>query len=222
MTMLMLLTSLITSSYAIDKIAIIDTGLNVNDARFKHLCKDGHKDFSGTDMIDRYGHGTHIAGIIDKNASNNFCIVMIKYYDSAKTNALESFVNALKYAISLNPKIVNISLSGSGFNQEELDVFKSNSAIKYVVSAGNNGIKLNTFTTIYPAQYAPVVPNMVVVGGLNNGKRAWYSNYGDVVRHWEEGTIFSYSVDGGNKVLSGTSQAAAVYTSKLAAGQDGR
>lgn len=216
MTMLILLVNLIATSYAVDKIVVIDTGLNVSDTRFKHLCPDGHKDFSGTDMTDRFGHGTHIAGIIDKNIGDDFCVVMVKYYDSSKTNALESFVKALKYAISLNPKIVNISLSGSGFNQEELNVFKSNTTVKYVVSAGNNGIKLNTFTTIYPAQYASVVPNMIVVGALRNGKRAAYSNYGDCVQHWEEGTVTSYYIDNQSHTLSGTSQAAAVYTSKLA------
>lgn len=219
MGMMLLLTNLLFSANATEKIVVIDTGLNLQDDRFKHLCPDGHKDFTDTGLSDQIGHGTHIAGIIDKNIKSNYCIIIVKFYNGNETNTIKPFVNSLKYAISLNPSIINLSLSGSTFDKEEFEIFKNSKNVKFVVSAGNNGQELSWFTSIYPAQYAPKgVSNMIVVGALKDGKPAPYSNYGDTVAKWEDGSVESYGINGNTVKMSGTSQAAATYTYKLANG----
>jgi hypothetical protein len=53
------------------RVAVIDTGLNLKDSRFTHLCKDGHYDLSDTSIEDTEGHGTHIASLIQKYAGDS-------------------------------------------------------------------------------------------------------------------------------------------------------
>lgn len=202
------------------RVAVLDTGLNLNDIRFKkHLCLSGHKDFVLNETInDVVGHGTHVAGLIEKYAGNsNYCMVIYKYYSAYDTD-----YNAARehYALSEIAKdhidIVNFSGGGPGASQQERDLIKNNTRTKFVVAAGNNGEDLDIpGNEYYPASYW--LPNEYVVMGLNqNYTRSDISNYSERTLISEPSEhILSYLPNGQTGYLSGTSMATAIFTGKL-------
>jgi len=227
------------------KIAVIDTGFGFKGlGKNAKLCQEGHRDFSADQIysnkyntkdpipVDIHGHGTNIAGIIEHYVNQkglNYCLVIIKFYS---TKNFESENPKLDYAIAnqhgsekslqylaqLDPTITNVSGGGAGYDTIESRAVKSylNSGGILVAAAGNIGKKLSNsntsdlYTTYYPAMYDP---RIVVVGSINdNGSRSTFSNYGPFVKRWEEGL----NVTGYGLVFSGTSQATAIATGKIA------
>lgn len=207
-------------------IAIIDTGIGFTQlsARAK-LCKFGHKDFTGSDMVakgyktvdpvpfDTHGHGTNIAGIIDlaaKSSGIDYCLVIIKDYPSK--NPLKSEIEALQYASDIGANIVNISAGGQEESLEETKSVKSllDKGAILVAAAGNDRNELTpTKRRYFPAQCDPRV---IVVGNMSkNLSRSPTSNYGSSVTRWEYGE----NVEGFGLTMTGTSQATAVATGKL-------
>lgn len=204
-------------------VAVIDTGFGYNGLGKKaKLCKTGHKDFTTERAIapgyntidpipkDYMGHGTNIVGIIDAQVkSSNYCIVIIKYF-SLNSDNLESSLNAIKYAIEINANYINYSSNGRTKNTAEIVVVKRflDKGGVFVAAAGNEGVDLHKIN-MYPAMSDSRV---IVVGNLGlNGKKATSSNYGLPVTIWETGT----NIDGFGLVMTGTSQATAIVTSKM-------
>ena len=214
------------------KVAVIDTGMDPVSASRINLCKDGHKDFSGRGIKDTHGHGTHIAGIITRNAGMNdkYCIVVVKYYDERASGYenLENLISSVNYAVDEGVKFINISGGGPEGSSSEARAIKRalDAGIIIVAAAGNNGLRLSTGTiyeTItgrklsgdyYPAMYDS---RIYVVGNLQkNLEPNLSSNHGPLVRYWEVGTsVEAESLGGRTEFLTGTSQAAAIKTGKL-------
>ena len=86
------------------RVAIVDTGLDLSDERFsEHLCPEGHKDFSASGIKDTVGHGTFIAGLIQKYAGKgNYCFLVYKYYSENAPGFVnvENEVSALREAVN--------------------------------------------------------------------------------------------------------------------------
>ena len=212
------------------KIAVVDTGLDLSDPRFKsHLCKTGHRNFVPKEtMNDTVGHGTHVAGLVQEFATDvNYCILIYKYYQNASSSAqnVRREILALQAAIDNGATVINFSGGGPGFNDDESKVIKNNPQVTFVVAAGNEGQNLDTpGNEYYPASY--FYPNLVVVGAVGvNGIRTRYSNYGKHVENWELGEeVISTLPCDVNEVgsrctgrMSGTSQATAIFSGKLVA-----
>lgn len=203
------------------KVAIIDTGLNLEDARFKsRLCPgDKHWNFVHNNNIlkDEDGHGTHIAGLITKYAENvNYCLLIYKYYDEAAPGNLNlrNSVSALLKAVGDGASIVNLSYYGPEFSEVEYNIMRNNPKVTFVTCAGNDGKILAGDTCSYPACYR--LPNVIVVGSKHDGKRAETSNWGGKVNAWEDGTgAYSTLPDGKTGYMSGTSMSTAIHTGKL-------
>lgn len=215
---------LISSSVYADpiKVGVIDTGLNIKDTRFtKHICPVGHADFTGKGLNDNHGHGTHVAGLIQKYAGDaDFCFVILKYYENDNTPAninLMRINSALLHAQKLNLRIVNMSYSGFNYDDNEYGLMLNLTIMSKTilsVAAGNEGLDLDKECNQYPACYN--ISNMHVVGSLNGGyDKSMFSNYGKKVQYWEQNTHFSTLPNDTNGYLSGTSQATAVHTGKL-------
>jgi len=215
-------------------IAIIDTGFGkgMTDPQIK-LCKFGHKDFTngpttdeynlGVEVpVDEHGHGTHIAGIIDKlarEAGVNYCIVILKYYavESKSMALLERSNAAIRYANVLKVDYINYSGGGTMRNDEEEMSIKQflGRGGKFVAAAGNEGVSIDFFH-FYPASYDD--DRIVRVGATDGeGKRWSKSNYGRNVRMEVGKNVYSTLPGGQFGYMTGTSQATAVATGKLVA-----
>lgn len=195
---------------------------------FKYPFKEGAKS----------KHGTNVAFLIDEQLSSipksEYCIVIIKVFDllAAKKDHQVNTVAAFKYAKNIKVHMVNYSAGGEDFDQEEKDAVMGliDSDIVLVTAAGNEKtilekspcdkglvkecdeakIKNHRYGNYYPAMYDS---RIVVVGAVDKNKeiRA-YSNRGAPVDYYELGE----DLYGGGVTLSGTSQATARYTGKIA------
>lgn len=203
------------------RIAIIDTGLDLEDPRFKDvLCESGHRDFTRQTLKDTHGHGTHIAGIIkDRIADKSrYCLMILKYYVDSNLGFqnLQNEIAAIKYATDNGAQVVNISGGGPFESKEELQAIKNAPGVQFIVAAGNDGVNVDGPDNFYyPGSYG--LPNITVVGNLDcaNQRRSPSSNYGRNTV-WRCGTdIQSTAPDGMVGIMSGTSQATAVYTAEL-------
>ena len=233
-------------------VAIIDTGFGyLGKGNDNNLCAFGHKDFSidgeysddfGTSdpvPLDINGHGTNVAGLIQKYAGNaDYCIVIVKFW-SNKNNSPNgtATIDAIKYATRIRADIINYSGGGIVKSQDEIAVVKKflNNGGMIVTAAGNEMADMD----IEKNHYYPAMDDsrIIVVGNavptteediedskdLNKDKKTVYvdnkdlafpaktSNYGYRVNRWEYGnSAESYGIK-----LSGTSQAAAIATGKI-------
>jgi subtilisin family serine protease len=205
------------------RVVIVDTGLDMTDKRFrKHLCAEGHKDFTGEGLVDRHGHGTHVAGLIIRNAgSARFCLIIVKYYveNAKEIESLRRSNDAVTYAASLRPDLVNYSGGGGSISTPEYDAINSSHLTKWVVAAGNEGANMDyPANRYYPACYG--LDNVVVVGSLTKeGTKSRSSNFGNDVAVWEVGENQLSDLPGKRTgYMTGTSQATAVVTGKILAG----
>lgn len=206
------------------KIAIVDTGLNLFDPRFKgHICPGGHKDFTNTGLNDFIGHGTFVAGLIQKYAgkTNDYCFLIYKYY-TYRTPAkviIRGEVDAFREAIKNGAKIINFSGGGETFSEDEYLVVKENPDVLFVVAAGNESKNIETETGhFYPASL--LMNNEQVVGNItSDGKQAETSNWANPGRErffWEIGTdVKSILPNGNTGIESGTSFSTAIRTGKV-------
>jgi len=209
-------------------IAIIDTGFGAGfrGEEMAKLCKYGHKNFVDDDNsfkfgtkdpvpVDHNGHGTHVAGIIDKyarEANINYCLVVIEYYspkDDSNQN-LQNTVKAINYAKQIHVDFINYSSGGLDKSNEEVMAVKNflNAGGKFIAAAGNEHTDLSQ-RPYYPAMDDSRV---IVVGSIKrDGTIARYSNFGTRVNRWEMGS----GVEVFGKYMGGTSQACAIATGKL-------
>jgi subtilisin family serine protease len=225
-------------------VAIIDTGLDLDDPRFKNvLCSEGHRDLTGVGMSDTMGHGTFVAGLIQRYAESEgkYCLLIVKYYlqYASGVQDTERMTKAVEYALKKGAKFINISSGGDAFQITEYDLMKDHPSTTFVVAAGNNHKDVESPKhEYYPAAYR--LNNVIVVGSTNgeSGEIADFSNYGSRVDVWENGvSLFSteinwvcehnrtgYLIDEHKKKLklsgccgyqSGTSFSTAVHTGKL-------
>lgn len=220
------------------KIAVIDTGYGWNGlGQQTHLCQAGHKDFTSDKTfvpgyitqpvpLDRHGHGTNIAGIIENalGTNVNYCLVILKYYNPNDVpimtivggrlvignSNVDRTVEAIKYATELKVDYINYSGGGTGYFKEEADAVKAflDQGGKFIAAAGNERADLAK-KPYYPA----MDDDRVIVVGNNekNGKRQAVSNYGDRVNRWELGV----DIVANHIKLTGTSQSAAMATAQI-------
>lgn len=217
-------------------VAVIDTGIDPTLMSKPWICKEGHKDFTGSGLVDNHGHGTHIAGIVEQHAKkvildfkkNNlkslddatadFCIIAIKYFDpKVKSDNLDLTIKSLRWAIDQKVDIINYSGGGTEYSEKEFKLIEEalKKGIKVVAAAGNERSNLET-AKYYPAMYDQ---RIFIVGNLQSNydkTRAPTSNYGKPVNTWEVGTNVISRLPGGTiGFMTGTSQATAVKSGKI-------
>jgi len=212
------------------KVLVIDTGINKHKyiPGTNGLCKTGHKDFTFSGLDDDLGHDTNVSGIIHKYAKHyDYCQIVVKYYNKGITKELSLFnmIRSLEYAKEIKPDIINISSSGSGYYSREHDLIKEllDMGIVIIAAAGNDGMMLNSMYCSgngncskynqYPAGYDKRV--YVVGNKYPNGDVYPSSNYGELVDVWRVGV--DVEGDYGGVLMTGTSQATAIFTGEYTA-----
>jgi subtilisin family serine protease len=178
------------------------------------------------DPNDVYGHGSHVAGTIGAEGGNavgvagvnwNIKIMTIKFFGRNASGVLEGFASdaadGMYYVITqkkrgIPVRVTNHSWGGSGFSYIFRDAMEAAAGqdIMHVVAAGNDGSLNNDTDPQYPASYnldsILAIANTTQSDGLNAS-----SHYGATsVDIGAPGTsIYSISMGGGYKYMSGTS-----------------
>lgn len=121
-------------------IALIDTGASLSDnviARYSVV---------GSNLADENGHGDFMARTIAEEAPEAR-IVSIKVAGKSGNTSVENIISAVKLAISLNVKIINISMAAGRTDETEKLEEVVNKAVKkgiaVVGAAGNGGYDAN-------------------------------------------------------------------------------
>ena len=172
------------------------------------------------DVLDRHGHGTHVAGIIasSKNSigtvgvAHEATLLPVKILNDRGYGTLDSIVRGLNYVKSLvlrgyPIKVLNASWGGGGYSEVLDSLFKelNDLGVLIVAAAGNSGLS-NDENPFYPANYSA---SLSVASIDPSGHLSYFSNYGRTVAVAAPGfDILSTLPNNQFGFLSGTSMAA--------------
>jgi len=139
------------------------------------VIKSSHEDLTGKVVAaknfttsrttdDKYGHGTHVAGIAAAVTNNskgvagagvNCSLMNGKVLGDNGSGAYSWLINGIIWAADNGANVSNMSLSGSSESQALLDAvnYAWGKGVVLVAAAGNNG----NSTPVYPAFYDNVI-----------------------------------------------------------------
>lgn len=188
-------------------IAIIDSGcFNHKLLREKLIYgKNFTSEGNSQNVIDNFGHGTHIAGIIH-DIIPEAQLLIIKVLDRYGYGTIDDITQGIYYALDKGADIINVSI-GYEDPDDELKAAIEAAEIKNVpviCAAGNNN------TIEYPAQYG------ISVGSIDNkGNVSEFSTNNATLYALGEDIESTYLNDS-YEILTGTSMATAKMTGYIA------
>ncbi|MGE5707213.1 MAG: S8 family peptidase [Bacteroidota bacterium] len=103
-------------------VAILDSGIDYNHPDLQGRVMRGWNFMdNSSDIMDRVGHGTHVAGIIGASAGNgigvagvaNCKLMAIKVLNDQGTGTTDAVAAGIKYAADYGAKVINMSLGSS-------------------------------------------------------------------------------------------------------------
>ncbi len=175
---------------------IIPTGFNVS------LSGDSNSE------NDDHGHGTHVAGIVVDNTTDNVMVSGYKCLDDTGYGPLSSVCACVDKAVEDGVNIINLSLSEEGWSDlmNESVQNAKNHGITVIAAAGNDAVDASTCN---PANIDECI-TVAAMQQTNTGySMAAFSNWGDVVDIIAPGkTIGSSFLNNSMQSLDGTSMAA--------------
>lgn len=203
----------VTQSSQTVKIAIVDTGVQLNHPDLASKLLPGY-DFVSGDTVpnDGNGHGTHVAGIAAAVTNDGrgiagvaplASILPIRVLDDNGSGSLSSIANGIIFAANQGAQVINLSLGatqGAATLQNAVDYAWNKGAV-LVAAAGNDGVNIPN----YPAYY-----NNVIAVALTTSAdyRSSFSNFGRWVEVAAPGSdILSTYTGSYYAYLSGTSMA---------------
>ncbi|KAB8333417.1 S8 family serine peptidase [Scytonema tolypothrichoides VB-61278] len=220
-------------------VAVLDTGVDFNHDDLKDNIWTNSKEIAGNsidddgdgyiddvhgwnfadnnnDVLDRYGHGTHVSGTIagEKNdigvtgIAYDAKIMPVKVLNDEGSGSYTSISNGIYYAVDHGANVINLSLSGGSPDStlEKALEYASSKGVIVVMAASND----SGFQPDYPARYADKWG--IAVGAVNkNNNMAGFSNKAGInsLTYVTAPGVDVYSTLPGNKYASysGTSMA---------------
>lgn len=203
----------ITQSNQTIKIAIVDTGVQMNHPDLVGKLLPGY-DFVNKDNSpdDGNGHGTHVAGIAAAVTNNSqgisgmaplASILPVRVLDNNGSGLLSDVANGIIFAANQGAQVINLSLGstqGATTLQNAIN-YAWNKGVVLVAAAGNDGVT----TPNYPAYYN----NVIAVASTDSAdQKSSFSNFGTWVEVAAPGSsILSTYTGSYYAYLSGTSMA---------------
>lgn len=175
------------------KIAIIDTGVNVNHPDLVPNTIDGW-DFVDNDnwAMDAHGHGTKMAGVAAGRGNNgigisgvgwNSSIMPLRAGNSNGELYVSTIVQAIDYAVAGGAKIISASYAGTTYSSAEFEAMSraASAGLLFVAAAGNQGVNLDC-CPVYPAAYN--LQNLITVASVGpGGGLSSFSSFGMMKAH---------------------------------------
>lgn len=204
------------------KVAILDSGINSNHVDLKNKVAKSYNVIQNTNyIVDDFGHGTNIAGIITANhnsygiigVSQNVQIYDIKVLNAEGKGEIDDVLTGLLWAYENDVDIINISFGFSKHYselQEMIDLLVSEGIIIVAASGNNLGQEAD-----YPARYR----NVISVGSIDkDGNVDILGAQGKIDVFAPGKDIFTTSMSGGYEKVRGTSFSTAYITGALVNG----
>ena len=167
-------------------VAVIDTGVSPTHPDLQGILVNGYNFVSNNaDTADNYGHGTHVAGIIDADTNNSIGVAGVNWGGLFSTKVMPIKVlnsngrgndywiaEGIVYAVKHGAKVINMSLGGTNLSYTEQNAcqYAYDNGVTLVAAAGNDASNILD----YPAAFSTVIP--VAAVGPDNAL-AYYSNY---------------------------------------------
>lgn len=169
------------------KIAILDTGIDQDheDLKSKIVVVD-NVNFTNSDTVDdRYGHGTHVAGIAAADTNNSVGVAGVGYQSSLVNvkvlgddawGTYSWVANGIVWATNNGARVINMSLGGGQRSKtlENAVNYAWSNGVVLVAAAGNS----NNPSPTYPAKYEKCI---AVAATDDRDLKADFSSYGDWV-----------------------------------------
>jgi subtilisin family serine protease len=196
------------------KVMAIDTGVDYNNKKLSRYIPSRYKNI---DYMDYHNHGTHVAGIILRDACSEVEFIPCKFFDSLNSGDENQhhMTECIQKALILKVTLVNISAGGDEYLQDEYSAMKALTAngAFVVASVGNEQHNIDK-TPFYPASYD--LEHIIKVGSLDeDGKRSSYSSWGkDVLFEIGSNVLSTLPYDNEGRI-SGASQATAKVTNNI-------
>lgn len=214
------------------RVCLIDTGLDLGHPDFAGRIDATH-DFTGEGIADRYGHGTHVAGIaVGSGAASNGTyrgiapkarIMVAKALGNDGAGDSSKVLAALEWAVQQKAQVINMSLGlpgpSNGDDPLSLAVDAAvHSGVIVCVAAGNDGPSASTVgspgathkgITVGATSKQDVIASFSSRGPTQDGrvKPDLTAPGVNIVSCRAQGTALGTVIDGHYMSLSGTSMA---------------
>jgi len=174
------------------QVAIVDSGIDVNHPEFRGRLLSGYNYLSpGSQPVDDYGHGTHVAGLIGAVANNASGIAGVapkvkvdvrKVLNSSGQGTISNVSKAIRDATDNGAAIINLSLEvcTSDPVMKSSIQYAHSKGVLIIAAAGNNRCpKANPGDVAAPVSYPAAYDEVIAVAATGyNDKRTSYSNIG--------------------------------------------
>lgn len=154
-------------------VAVLDTGVDGSTPDLRGRLAPGARSFvDGRPLVDRSGHGTHVAGLIAAATRNgigiagvaNARLLVVKIANAQGQATTATLVRGLRYAVERRARIVNVSFGGSGFSRLEQQAIleATRAGVLVVAAAGNSGRSGN------PREFPGAYRHVLTVGATRS------------------------------------------------------